>query len=143
MTFKNFLIGGIAGGLVFFFLGWVAYALVVNKVIEETAHLHEGGIRNYSLFYFVLGGKFFTGLFMSFFFMRAKVNTIESGALIGAIFGFFMAAANNLIIYSTISLYSFKFVWVDTVAFMVISCIAGIAIVLVSGIYDRSVSDNS
>lgn len=139
MTLKKFLIGGIAGGLVYFFLGWVTYALFMNDFIDKNHVTGAGIYRVPAFFSFTVAGKLLSGYFMTYVFIRANISSVIAGVVMGAIVGMLMTAATDVTLYGTTLLFSVKLMIADIINFTFISAVAGGAIVMVAGMNDTTV----
>lgn len=139
MTLKKFLIGGFAGGLVYFFLGWVTYALFMNDFIDKNHVTGAGIYRVPAFFSYTVVGKLLFGYFMTYVFIRANINSVIAGVVMGAIVGMLMTAATDVTLYGTTLLFSIKLMIADIINFTFISAVAGGAIVMVAGMNDTTV----
>jgi len=89
MKTKNFLISGIAGGIVDFFLGWIFYGMLFKDSFPQP---EEGSNAMVMIF---LGCITF-GLFTAYIFTKwAQISTAITGAKAGAVIGLFVALFSN------------------------------------------------
>jgi len=125
MNVKNFLISGIAGGIVDFLLGWLFYGILLKDVFPMT------GTENMT---FIFLGCMSLGFLMSFIFSMGEtiskcVPGIKAGAGIGLFLGlysdFFMNVSNAAVNYQNIA--------IDVVVTIVMSAIVGSVIAVVNG----------
>ncbi len=87
MNVKNFIVGGIVGGLVDFLLGWVFYGMVFKDIFPESE-----GMR----LEFIFAGCMFYGFLVSYIFTAlAGITTAATGAKAGAVIGLLMSVAVN------------------------------------------------
>lgn len=92
MNLKNFIIGGIVGGIVDFLLGWVFYGMLFKEIYPPS--------ENQNLTFIFLGCLTFA-FFVSYVFNKwAQITTFSTGAVAGAIIGFFYGLSMNLFMYS-------------------------------------------
>lgn len=83
MNSKNFIVGGLVGGIVNFLLGWLFYG---NLFAEQLSSNMEPNL------VMIFLGCMSVGFFMSYIFNKwAGVNSMNSGLTAGAIFGLFNA----------------------------------------------------
>lgn len=127
---KKLMLGGLAGGLIFFLLGFVIYGVLLSSYM--TAHtnqclaLPEADLK--------LGVLFISNILTSFLItLFIQHSTSVTGALgKGALFGVLYAAGVNLNNYSMTSMYPEMMVlWVDLAAFAVLTALTSLSIFLV------------
>jgi len=130
MNTNKFLFSGIAGGIVFFFVGYLAYGVILANFSMS----HEGPIKGVardpaiiSWLYLIIGNLLY-GFLFAYIFSKAGITTIVKGIITGAIIGFLISASYGFIQYSTTWLMGRTVVVVDAIAFAVISAIAGAVI---------------
>ena len=135
MNTNKFILAGIAGGVVFFFVGYLAYGVLLTNF----SMAHAGPVKNVArdpdkiLFLYLIIGNLLYGFLFAYIFSKAGIATVTKGAVIGAIIGFLISASYGLIEYSTSWLTSRTVVLVDAVAFAIISAIAGAVIAWIAG----------
>lgn len=134
MNITKLLIGTIAGGLVFFLLGWLVYG---NLLADYMSH-HAGRIghladRKEMDFLYIAVGNLVQGLLFSYIFLKGNVNTLAAGLVTGAILGFLMGVGVDCLTYGTTLMLSKRGMLGDVIAFTVISAIAGAVIGAVTG----------
>ncbi len=127
---KKIMLGGFAGGLIFFLLGFVIYGVMLSSYM--TAHtnqclaLPEADLK--------LGVLFISNMLTSFLIsLFIQHSTSVTDALSkGVLFGVLYAAGVNLNNYSMTSMYSeILVIWVDLAAFSVLSGLTALSIFLV------------
>lgn len=125
MNIKNFVIAGIVGGIVDFFLGWLFYGMLFKDFFpqdEATMKLE-----------FIFMGCLIYGLFISFIFTKwAGITQAATGAKAGAVIGFFYALSVNLFMMSSKEP-NYEMLVMDTAITIVMSAIVGVAIAAVNG----------
>jgi hypothetical protein len=90
MKTKNFLISGLAGGIVDFLLGWLFYGILFKDYFPAPA---EESTQTMIL---ILLGCITFGLFVAYIFTKwAQITTAATGAKAGAIIGLFLALFMN------------------------------------------------
>lgn len=86
MNVKNFIVGGIIGGIVDYLLGWLFYGIVFNE--------NFGGKQPENMMFIALGSLTF-GMFVSYIFVRwAHISTLATGLQAGAVIALFSALLN-------------------------------------------------
>lgn len=83
MNVKNFIVGGIVGGVTDFLLGWLVYGIILHDATAETA-----GKENLPI---IFAGCLSFGFILSFVFSQGEgVNNWMSGMKMGAVIGVLM-----------------------------------------------------
>ena len=125
MDIKKLSIGTIAGAVVFFLLGWLVYGMLLQDFMRH--HLGNVGIigRKEIKFTFLIAGYVLQGLLLTYILLKANVNSLAGGLVTGAVVGFLMAAALDLIMYGTSTILSKNGMMADVIAATAISAIAG------------------
>ena len=96
MNLKNFIIGGIVGGIADFILGGLFYQVVFPTLYPPTPEMKMS---------FIAMGCLTFGFLISYIFNKwAGITTFASGAMAGAIIGFFYGLSMNFFMYSGMSL---------------------------------------
>ncbi len=126
MKTKNFLIAGIVGGIVDFFLGWLFYGMLFKDFFPEADQ------ENMNLTMIFLGCMMY-GLFVAYIFVNwAGITLAKSGAISGAIFGFFYGLTVNLFMASSKEL-DINTLVVDVFISIVMTAIIGAIIAVING----------
>lgn len=85
MKTKTFIVAGLVGGLVNWFLGWLSYGVIF---IEHFKHPKD----DINSIIYVFFSYLSIGFFLSYFYNQwAHISTATKGAKAGAIFGIFLA----------------------------------------------------
>jgi hypothetical protein len=127
MNTKNFLLGGIVGGVVYFLLGWLFY----GNLLANYFHEHPGTATNVDRLmdqfeWWALGlGNLLSGFLIAYVFSKSGVSTLASGLVTGAILGFLMSSSIDLIMYGTTNIMSKRGMVADIATFTVMSAIVG------------------
>lgn len=126
MNAKNVLVSGVVGGIVNFFLGWVFYAMLFKDFFPQSNE------EDMDLTMIFLGCLVY-GLFMAYVFVKwATISLAKTGALAGAIFGFFYALSVNLFMASSGEL-DVQVMLLDVAITIVMSAIIGAVIAVING----------
>ncbi|HLK27168.1 MAG TPA: hypothetical protein VKT28_01200 [Puia sp.] len=135
MNTNKFILAGIAGGIVFFFVGYLAYGVILANFSMSHAGPVKGVARDPAqmLFLYLIIGNLLYGFLFAYIFSKASIITVSKGAMVGAIIGFLISASFGFIQYSTTWLMGRTVVVVDAIAFAVISAIAGAVIAWIAG----------
>ncbi len=133
MNTKKLLTGAIAGAVVFFLLGWLVYGNLLVSFMKhhtgEKPHLDRKEMK----FIFIIIGNLLQGLFLTYIFLKANVNTLINGLITGGVIGLLSGAAIDCIMYGTTYILSKHSMVADIIAATAISAVAGAVIGLVIG----------
>jgi len=131
----KFILAGIAGGIVFFFAGYLAYGVI----LANFSMTHEGPIKGVardpamiSFLYLIIGNLLY-GFLFAYIFSKAGIKTVVKGTVSAAIIGFLISASYGFIQFSTTWLMGRTVVAVDAIAFAIVSAIAGAVIAWIAG----------
>lgn len=124
MNAKNFIVGGIVGGIVNFLLGWVFYGKLFPNIYPESPEMKLE---------FIALGCFTFGFFVSYIFNKwARISNPMSGLYAGAIIGLFNGLSTNFFFYSSKAL-NVQNMITDVVICTVTGAIIGAAVAFVNG----------
>lgn len=85
MKTKNFLVSGLVGGVVAFFLGWLIWGILFKDFFPQP----EESTNNMAMIFL---GSLSYGLLLSYIFVKwAQVSTASGGAKAGAVLGLLLA----------------------------------------------------
>lgn len=89
MKTKNFLVSGIAGGIVDFFLGWIFYGILFKDSFPQPDESSNAMIM-------IFLGCITFGLFLAYIYTKwAQITTVVTGAKAGAVIGLFLGLFFN------------------------------------------------
>jgi hypothetical protein len=130
MNTTKFFIGGIAGGVIYFFLGYLAYGILLANYMQSFV---SGVDRTDAMVYWalILGNLLF-GFVLSYVINRSGGASVTGGLVTGFVTGFLFIAGFDFVMYATTHLISLHQVAADTIAFTIISSIAGAVVAIVS-----------
>lgn len=140
MNTKNFMVGGLVGGVVYFLLGWLFYGNLMTQFFRDnpgTATNVERPMDQMVWWALILGHLLF-GFLLSYIFAKSGVSTLTNGLVTGAVVGFLMCSAVDLTMYGTTNISSKKGVVADIAIFTVMSAIVGAVIGAVNGALNKS-----
>ncbi len=124
MNAKNFIVGGIVGGIVNFLLGWVFYAKLFPNIYPESPD---------TKLEFIALGCFTFGFFVSYIFNKwAGISNPITGIYAGAVIGLFNGLSMNFFMYSDIPL-NVQNMITDVAICTITGSIIGAAVALVHG----------
>jgi hypothetical protein len=86
---KKFLLSGLAGGIVSFFVGFLIYGILLAKLMETNSGTATNVMRgpNDMVYWSIMLGSLFMGLTLAYIFELAKIKTMGTGFIVGAIAG--------------------------------------------------------
>ncbi len=124
MNLKNFIIGGIAGGITNFLLGWVFYGMLFKNIYPEN--------ENTNLTFIFLGCLTF-GFLMSYIFTKwAGITNPVKGLTAGAIIGFLNGLSMDFFMFSNRPIDTTNFIY-DILIATIIGAGIGAVIAIVNG----------
>lgn len=128
MNVKNFLIGGIVGGIVDFLMGWLVWGIL----LKDTFPKPEGAGAENIMFIFL--GCMFFGLMLSYIFSQGEgVSQCVPGIKLAVGIALFMSLANNFFYSMYKDTMDVKLVAIDVVASIVVAAVVGAAIAVTNG----------
>lgn len=137
MSTKNFLIGGIVGGIVFFFLGYLFYGNLLADFFNKNTSLEQVPMAEYKWWALILG-NLFSGFFLSYILGKSGALSLSSGLITGGVVGFFASGSADLILFGTTKILNQQSLMADVVTVTVMSAIAGAIIAAVISTLNKS-----
>ena len=131
----KFILAGLAGGVLNFFLGWLVYGILLMKYYEANTIHYDGLMKEMPIMWLLIISCLFTGYFLAFIFDRwAKINTLKGGFTAGVIIGLFLGLMYDLSFLSMWNLYNWQIVVIDVLVAAVVYGITGALVgVILSG----------
>lgn len=117
---------GLVGGIAFFLLGYLVYGLALDSVMRS--HSLPGiakPMEEFNWLFLVIGNLVFGFLFAYVFTRGANINSFSGGATAGAIIGFLIALGIDASIYATANVMTMNWMFLDILAFTIVSALAG------------------
>lgn len=131
MSSTKIIIGGLIGGVVLFFAGWVLYGMLFNDFFEANAGSATGVARPMDgmVMWAMIAGNLCDGLLLAIIFGRwANIKTVKTGFIAAFIIGLLTGLAWDLVSYATTNVANLTATLVDPIIFAVMSGLAGAAI---------------
>lgn len=142
MDMKKFILGTLAGGIVYFLLGYVVYAMLMADFYASHSSAGANAIMKspeemkfYPLF---LGNLAHAGLLAYVFLKWANIKSFSGGLMGGAVIGLFMTAGINLVGYDTMKMMSIVGTGVDIIVYTIMTAIVGGVVGAVVGMGNKS-----
>jgi len=124
MNTKKFALGTLAGGVVYFLLGFVVYAVLLTDFYA--AHTGTGMTKTEMQFWPLILGQLSQAALLSYIFLQwANIKTFGNGLTAGATVGFLMTLGFNMIMYDTSNVMDLTGAIVDTFVYTVITGLVG------------------
>lgn len=133
MQLKKLAVGGIVGGILFFFLGWLLYGILLTDFMKNNPGVVSGYNKETPDMLYLVIGNLLSGLLMAYIFVKANINTLMGGLMLAAVVGFLIAASYDCTIYATTGLFSKKMMLADVLAATAMSAVAGAVVGLLMG----------
>ncbi|MEO6330204.1 MAG: DUF1761 domain-containing protein [Ginsengibacter sp.] len=140
MNTKKFLIGGLVGGIVYFFLGYLFYGILLTDFFHNNAGTATGVDRpmDQLIWWSLILGNVLSGCLLSYVFVKSNVSSAASGLVTGAVIGLLASAAYDFVSYGVANLMTTAGVLGDVGTFTVTSAIAGSIVGWVCGLIGRT-----
>ena len=107
MSIKKIAIAGIAGGVVYFLLGWLVYGILLKDFYA--AHMNNCAMRPETdmIWWAMIAANIMWGIFIAYIFNRwANITTLSAGLSAGAILFLLLGLAFSLGFYAYTTMYS-------------------------------------
>ncbi len=143
MNTNKILLGALAGGVVYFLLGWLVYGILLADFANAYPELKPESVtditRSPMVMWAMAAGCLVYGLLLAVIFGRwASISTFAAGAKAGAVIALLMALAFDLIWYSLLKTISLNGVLIDPLIACVLGAITGGVIGWVLGYGNKS-----
>ena len=123
MNTTKFFIGGIAGGVTFFLLGYLAYGILLANYMHSFVPGVDRSMDTLVYWALIVGNLSF-GFAISYAVNRTSTS-VAGGLATGFMIGFLFSAGFDFTMYATTHSISLHQVAADVIAFTIISAIAG------------------
>ncbi len=127
MNSKKFLIGGIAGGIAFFLLGWLVWGMLLMDFMKSHSNSSSGVFRTEAdmVWWAMVVGNLAMGFLLSYVLSKASINTAAGGISTGAVIGLLMSASIDCTMYAQVNLFDTTSMIADIGASTVVTGIVG------------------
>ncbi len=126
MNTSKFFIGGIAGGVIFFLLGYLIYGILLANYMHSFVPGVDRSMDTLVYWALIVGNLLF-GFAISYVVNRSGAS-VTSGLATGFAIGFLFSAGFDFTMYATTHSISLHQVAADVLSFTVISAVAGAVI---------------
>ena len=128
MNVKNFIVGGIVGGIVDFLMGWLVYGML----LKDTFPKPEGAGPENMMFIFL--GCMSFGFLLSYVFSQGEgISNIAAGIKMAIGIALFMGLCNNFFMNMYKDTIDIKLMLIDIAASLVLATVVGASIAMVNG----------
>ena len=128
MNVKNFIVGGIVGGIVDFLMGWLVYGML----LKDTFPKPDGAGPENMLFIFL--GCMSFGFLLSYVFSQGEgISNMAAGIKMAIGIALFMGLCNNFFMNMYKDTIDIKLMVIDIAASLVLATAVGAAIAMVNG----------
>jgi len=128
MNLKKLTLGALAGGILYFLLGWLVYGIL----LKDLFHTYSGKVGHIidrpeaeMDWLFLVGGNLAAGILLSWVIQRSASTTLMKGLVTGAVLGFLVSVSVDCVIYATSYVMSKHGILLDVMAATVIGGIVG------------------
>ena len=123
MNIQKFVLGSFAGGIIKFFLGFLFVGVLLKDFFAENG----GPVTNPDtmVWWALVLGNLFSGVLLVYFFIKANISTLKTGASTGFIIGLLVGLGNFLVTYAITLSPSIKAVGVHVLVSAVNYAVAG------------------
>ncbi|MEO7990622.1 MAG: hypothetical protein ABI663_13835 [Chryseolinea sp.] len=127
MDTKKFLISTITGGIVYFLLGFLVYALLLDSFFESHSGTATGVEKTIEMQYWPLFvGNLAQAALLSYVFIKwAHIKTFSAGFSAGFIIGFLMTLGHYLIQYDTTNIMDLTGTIAEVAVYSIMTAIVG------------------
>ena len=132
MNAKKILLSGLAGGVAYFFLGYLFYGILfkdvmVSPVAGVTKPMEQ------MVWWAIITGSIVYGILIAYVIGKNNTYTLINGVLTGTIVGFLVSASFDFTMYATTNLNTITTIMYDVAISTVIGAITGAVVALVAG----------
>ena len=132
MKTNKILLGGLAGGVTFFILGWLVYGVLLMDYVRDNQNQCVMRLNDDMVWWALILSNLAIGFLFSIVFGWSNTKGVLSGAKVGAILGLLITIAGDAGIYAmSTSFNNFTAVIIDIVVYTVMCTIVGAVIALV------------
>ncbi|WP_162127780.1 hypothetical protein [Flavobacterium phycosphaerae] len=128
MNVKNFIVGGIVGGIADFLMGWLIYGIL----LKDTFPKPEGAGAENMMFIFL--GCMSFGFLISYVFSRGEgITSCVPGIKMALGIALFMGLCNTFFMNMYKEAIDYKLMGIDIVASLVLATVVGACVAVVNG----------
>ena len=126
MNINKFLMGTLAGGITFFFVGFLFYGIALEGFFRGHTGTATGVMKTDLIWWALILGNLSSAAMLSYIFLKwANIKSFAAGASAAAILGFFIALSYDMINYATSNVLDLTAALTDVVVGTVMTAIGG------------------
>jgi len=134
MKTNKILLGGIAGGISFFMLGWIIYGMLLMDFMASNSNQCAARPMQDMIWWAMILSNLALGFLLSIVFTWANTKGVIAGAKVAGILGLLFGISIDFSFYSMTTMYhNIMILFVDIVAYTLMTAIAGAVIAWVMG----------
>lgn len=137
MSTNKILLAGLAGGVVYFLLGWLLYGMVLPSFMDGQLTPEGAAVMRPDdgmIFWAMIVGNIAGGMLLAVIFGRwANISTWQTGAVAGAIIAGLMAASYDFLLYGSTNMMALTGILADIVVYAVMGAVGGAVVAMVLG----------
>jgi hypothetical protein len=137
MDIKKLFIGGIAGGVAYFLLGWLIYGILLMDFMNNHSGTAGNVARAVPDYMYLIIGNLAMGFLMTYIFIKANVTGMSAGIITGGILGLLTSVGYDCITYATTTTVSKTAMAADVVATTVMTAVVGGIIAILIGLLTK------
>lgn len=127
MNAKNFIVGGIVGGIVDFLLGWIVYGMLLHDMMP-----HQEGSKENIVFIFL--GCMSFGFLISWVFSQGEgISNVSAGIKMALGIAVFMGLSFHFMSNMTSETIDYKYMAIDIIGSLILATGVGAAVATVNG----------
>lgn len=139
MDYKKLVLGTLAGGIVYFLLGYLVYGMLMADFFAGHTVAGLAKSEEEMKFYPLAMGNFAHAALLAYIFIKwANVKSFGEGATAAAVIGLLMAAGFDLVMYDTAKIMSIVGIGVDIIVYTIMTAIVGGIVGAVVGMGNKS-----
>jgi hypothetical protein len=134
MKASKLLLGGLAGGVVFFLLGWLIYGIILMDFSSANYNQCSNRPEEDMIWWAMILSNFAYAYLLAFIMYWMKSGGVLTGLKVGAIAGFLMSFAFDMGMYSMTTMFiNPGAMFVDVIAYTFMAAISGLVIGAIMG----------
>ncbi|MEI6695008.1 MAG: hypothetical protein WCO13_02975 [Bacteroidota bacterium] len=135
MKTKKILLGGVIGGITYFFLGWLVYGILLNDFMMLNYNQCSARPMEGMIWWAMILSNLACGMLLSLIFSWINTKGVISGIKHGGIIGLLIAVSMDFSLYSMSTTFqNISAVFVDIITYSFMMAIAGAMIAWVMGL---------
>ncbi len=138
MDIKKLLLGGVAGAVTTFLLGWVIFGMLLMDFFNNHPGLAGNIGKPEPDFMYLIIGNLAMGFLFAWVFIKGNINSLGSGFINGAVLGLLLSVGSNCIWYATTTATSKMAMAADVAGSTIMFAISGAVIGLVLGMGNKT-----